>query len=83
MKEINEKIRAFVSKNLTIIDDEQVFTDEDDIFRLGFVNSLFAMKLITFIENDFNIRVENDEMDLSNFNSISHMVNFVTRKQKG
>ncbi len=81
--QINEKIRAFVSQNLTIIDDERVFTDEDDIFQLGFVNSLFAMKLITFIENDFHIRVENHEMDLSNFNSISHMVNFILMKQKG
>ncbi len=79
--EINEKIRAFVSQNLTIID-EQVFTDEDDIFQLGFVSSLFAMKLITFIESDFNVRVENHEMDLSNFNSIRHMVDFVVKKRQ-
>lgn len=81
--EINEEIRAFVAQNFTMFDDEVVFTDEDDIFKLGFVNSLFAMKLITFIENKFHIRVENHEMDLSNFNSISNMANFVASKQKG
>ena len=81
--EVNEEIRAFVGQNLTIFEDETVFTDEDDIFKLGFVNSLFAMKLINFIEHNFNITVENHEMDLSNFNSISNITKFVAGKQKG
>lgn len=80
--EINERIRAFVRQNLTLSADEPVFTDEDDLFHLGFVNSLFAMKLILFIEETFHCRVENHEMDIANFNSISNIAKFVAQKQE-
>ncbi|EPR13613.1 phosphopantetheine-binding protein [Ruminiclostridium papyrosolvens] len=75
-------IRDFINENLITFNEDAAFTDEDDIFKLGFVNSLFAMKLLTFIENEFNIKVENEEMELSNFNSVSNIVNFIDRKTK-
>ncbi len=75
-------IRNFINENLITFNEDAVFTDEDDIFKLGFVNSLFAMKLLTFIENEFNIKVENEEMELSNFNSVSNIVGFIDRKTK-
>ena len=75
-------IRKFINENLITFNEDAVFTDEDDIFKLGFVNSLFAMKLLTFIENEFNIKVENEEMELSNFNSVSNIVGFIDRKTK-
>jgi len=78
--EINKKIRGFVNENLTIVNEEIEFADTDDIFELGFVNSLFAMKLLTYIESEFVITVENDEMDLTNFNSISNIVSYVSSK---
>jgi hypothetical protein len=36
-----------------------------------------------FIENTFNLRVENEELDLINFNSINAMAEFVRVKLNG
>lgn len=80
--EIREKVLGYVNENLLFMDEERSFTDTDDIFELGFVNSLFAMKLLMFIEQEFGIVVENDDMDLSNFNSISNIVQFIEGKIK-
>ena len=66
--DINENIRGYINQNLIIFDNEVNIADEDDIFKLGFVNSLFAMKLITYIETEFSIEIGNDDMDISNFN---------------
>lgn len=54
--------------------------DSDDIFALGFVNSLFAMQLVTFVEVQFAVTVDNEDLDLDNFRSIDRIVAFVTRK---
>ena len=54
--------------------------DEDDIFELGLVDSLFAMQLVTFVESAFSIAVERDDLDIANFCSISALAAFVEAK---
>jgi len=55
--------------------------DDDDIFENGFVNSLFAVELVAFTENTFDIEVEDEDLDLANFNSIDALVGFIERKR--
>jgi methoxymalonate biosynthesis acyl carrier protein len=57
------------------------FTDEDDIFKLGLVNSLFALELVVFLENKFNIQVENKDLDLANFSSLNNLELFIQKKK--
>lgn len=55
-------------------------TDGDDFFEKGFVNSLFAMQLVMFVEKEFSLRVEDEDLELQNFNTINGISNFVQRK---
>lgn len=55
----------------------------EDIFKRGLVNSLFAMQLVVFIEQEFQITVDGEELDLDNFCSIDAMSAFVSRKLNG
>lgn len=57
--------------------------DDDDIFKRGLVNSLFAMQLVVFIEQAFGISVDDDDLDLDNFCSVDAMTAFVSRKLGG
>jgi acyl carrier protein len=59
----------------------QELQDGDDYFASGLVNSLFAMQLVMFVEKEFAITVENDDLDLSNFRTIEAISDFVGRKQ--
>lgn len=54
--------------------------DEDDIFAIGCVNSLFAMQLVMFIEREFGIAVEDADLQISNFNSIANIDGFIRRR---
>ena len=54
--------------------------DDENMFAAGFVNSLFAMQLIAFVEGKFGISVESEDLELSNFNSIDAIHRFVERK---
>lgn len=78
--ELKAQIRGFLEDNLITFDDEVVFSDSDNIFKLGLVNSLFAMKLLNFIEGEFNITVDNEDMDIENFSSIDNIVALITSK---
>ncbi|MEP6911791.1 MAG: phosphopantetheine-binding protein [bacterium] len=55
--------------------------DDDDIFALGLVNSLLAMQLVTFVEKEFGITVEDSDLDLDNFRSIDAIARLIASKQ--
>ena len=81
--DLKEKIRQFIEANLVVFEDEAEFTDSDNIFEMGFVNSLFAMKLVSYIEQEFEIEVDNEDLEISNFNSVDRIVGYVENKQAG
>ncbi len=54
--------------------------DDDDIFELGLVSSLFAVQLVDFIEREFRIVVDNEDLELENFRSVSALSEFVGSK---
>ncbi len=77
-----EKVRMFIEDNLIRYDEETIFSDEDNIFSMGFVNSLFAMKLLNYIESEFSITVDSDELELSNFSSVNNIISFLNKKSR-
>ncbi len=79
--ELNEQIRKFIESNLVVFEDEAEFSDSDNIFEMGFVNSLFAMKLVNYIEENFSIQVANDDLEISNFNSVNRITEFIENKR--
>jgi acyl carrier protein len=77
MDATKSKIRDFLSRFFR----NREVGDDEDIFALGFVNSLLAMQLVQFLEKEFGIQVEDDDLDLDNFRSISAMANLVATKK--
>jgi methoxymalonate biosynthesis acyl carrier protein len=53
--------------------------DDQDIFSLGYVHSLFAMELVLFIEKHFGVEIANEELDIANFRTIDAMAALVQR----
>jgi methoxymalonate biosynthesis acyl carrier protein len=58
----------------------QDLADDDDIFQLGFVSSMFAMQLVAFVEHEFGITVENEDLEIEYFRSVNALESFVDRK---
>lgn len=81
--EIHEKVREFIKRHLVVFDaDEIEFSNNDNIFEKGFVNSLFAMQLLEFIESEFNIQVDSDELLIDNFSTVNNIVRLIMKKKK-
>lgn len=74
--ENEQKIKTFLSRFFKSHD----LGPEEDIFALGFVNSLLAMQLVAFVEKEFGVRIEDADLDLDNFRSIRAIAGLVERK---
>lgn len=55
------------------------FDENQDIFSLGFINSLFAMELVMFLEKEFSIVIPNEQMQIDNFRTVTAMTGLVGR----
>lgn len=77
MTEISAKIKEFLSRFFRNHD----LQPDEDIFSLGFVNSMFAMQLVLFIEQEFQITIENEDLDFANFKTINAMTRLIESKK--
>jgi len=75
--DIKQTLRDFLLASINIAD----LDDEDNLFELGIVNSLFAVQLMTFIEKTFDLEVEADDLDIENFKSLNAAGAFVMKKK--
>ena len=74
MEQIRTKIRAFISDSL-IYD----LHDDEDLFALGFVKSLFILQLVLFIEREFDLKIENVHRNIDSFRTVNSIVELVER----
>jgi methoxymalonate biosynthesis acyl carrier protein len=75
--EIKYKIKQFLARFFQNYD----LKEDEDIFALGFVNSLFAMQLVLFIEKEFEITIDNEDLEIDNFRTINALASLVERKR--
>ncbi|MCR3760590.1 acyl carrier protein [Clostridium felsineum] len=76
--DIKQKLRNFFGKFMDMTE----VNDDDNIFEKGLVNSLFAMQLVSFVEKEFEVTINNDELDLENFKNINSIENLLNSKLK-
>ncbi len=76
MNQIKVRIKTFLSRFFGSHD----LQPDEDIFALGFVNSMFAMQLVLFVEKEFQIAIENEDLEFENFRTINSLANLIERK---
>jgi acyl carrier protein len=79
MNEVQTRIKTFLSRFFR----QHELQPDEDIFALGFVNSLLAMQLVNFVEKEFGVTIEDEDLDLANFRSLAAMDALIERKRAG
>jgi len=55
-------------------------TPDENIFSSAAVNSLFLLQMIMFLEREFGIRIENADLEMDNFRTITTIAALIERK---
>ena len=56
------------------------FSDGDSLLEAGVIDSVLMVGLISFLESEYGIRIEDDDMTPENFESINSIVEFIQSK---
>mgnify|MGYP003394117168 CR=1 FL=1 len=76
-----ETLRHYISTEL-LLGDIPVQMD-DNLLSNGMVNSLGMMRLVTFIEDTFNIQVAPEDFIIENFRTIDVVAEYINRHRDG
>ena len=55
---------------------------EDDYFATGYIDSLGAIEMISFIEENFNIELSSEDMENPNFKIVKGLIELIYVKVK-
>ena len=81
MEKVKAKVKKYIENNFLFGYSENEITDNLSFLKLGILDSTGIMELVTFIEREFKIKVEDQEIIPENLDSINSIVNLVVRKQ--
>lgn len=76
---ITDKIRKYVLDE-TFVDGGKI-NDESLVFKEGYFDSMGFVRLVSFLENEFEVRISDEDLVEKNFESINAISSFVSNKK--
>jgi acyl carrier protein len=73
-------LRQFIVENFLFGKDDQPVASSDSLLELGIVDSTAVLELVGFLEQTYQITIDDEELVPDNLDSIDRIVQFVTRK---
>jgi len=77
--DVKEKIFGYIKEHFEIGDDPD-FTADVNMFDYGFVDSLGAIEIISFVENTWNIEITQQDLTLYSMNTVDEIAEVVSGK---
>jgi acyl carrier protein len=78
---VRDQVRRFILTNYLFTDDDKKLDDSTSLMQDGTMDSTGILELIMFLEENFGIKVADEEMIPANLDSVQNVVAFVDRKQ--
>jgi acyl carrier protein len=76
---ISGKIESFINERF-IFDPEQSISKDDSLLDTGTIDSTSILEVVLFLEENFSIKVDDQDMVPANLDSINKIAEFVNRK---
>jgi len=78
--DVKEKIKAFVINNFLLGVGSNTLNDNDSFLEKGIIDSTGVLELVSFIEETFDFRVEDEELIPDNLDSLDKLTSYIRRK---
>ncbi len=79
MNATKEKIKIFIIENF-LFGSEDGLKDETSFLEEGIIDSTGILELVTYLEEEYSITIEDEELVPENLDSINNVTAFLERK---
>ena len=79
-KEIERDLISYLKNGNPVLAKMQSLPLDKSLVELGYIDSFGVIDLVTYLENKWKVKIENDEITKEKFGSINKMINLVYSK---
>lgn len=77
---IQTKIRDYILDTYLFTDDQSKLNNDDSFLETGIIDSTGVLELVMFLEEEFGIAVDDEDLIPENLDSVDRLCEFVARK---
>jgi len=78
---LKEKIITYIQAEILQTEDDPITSDED-LLTTGLLDSMAAMRLVGYIEEEFSITIPPEDMVIEHFMTVDNMVEYLVEQRK-
>ena len=78
---IQNDVKNFIIENFLFNNNQHKLNDDDSFLENGILDSTGVLELVAFIEENYDIKIQDEELIPENLDSINNLINYVQRKQ--
>lgn len=78
--EIKETLRKFITENFLLSAGMDTFEETDSFMDTGIIDSTGVLELLEFVEEEFKIKIEDEEIIPDNLDTLNDLTGFIYRK---
>ncbi|MDN5202269.1 phosphopantetheine-binding protein [Fulvivirgaceae bacterium BMA10] len=79
MESTRDKIKKYIINKIMFESDESLLGCSESLLEKGIVDSLAIVNLVSFVENEFDVKISNDDITIQNFESVEAISNLVEK----
>jgi acyl carrier protein len=79
---IEDLIRQHILEELLFDQPHAVLTNDDELLEKKIIDSMALVQLISFIEEQYGIEVDDEDLKLENFKTINHIKKYIESKRR-
>jgi len=80
MQDIKTNVRQFIAANLFLGARKGEIADDESFLELGILDSTGVIELISFLEETYSIRIEDDEITPENLDTLANIERHIQSK---
>lgn len=78
---IESQIREYLAENVLFSDGSFDYDDDASFLEEGIIDSVAIMDVVMFVEETFNIEIEDHEIVPDHFDSVNKLATYIRTKQ--
>jgi acyl carrier protein len=80
MNTIEQTIKNFITENFLVNGDTNQLDNNQSFLESGIIDSTGMMELVSFVEGQYTIKIEDEELIPDNLDSVNNVVRFINKK---
>ena len=80
MNQLKTELRKYITENFLFGQDNAILTDDVSFLEQGLIDSTGVLEIVAHLEQTYGVSVEDEELIPMNFDSVSNLAAYVSRK---